>query len=390
MCQYLYAFHRNLFFFLWMLGLFGSGCSPSIPKIPIKGELAGQHIDTTVDSEIARYYLESYLQNNRTNPSFDLKIDQVNHFPMQTLPDREYLTYLARTYSVDFATLYFMKRISESESDHRIVRSFHEIYSKAKHAGDLNYSTFLPQASAYLFLFAPSWLYKTNPYTGADFAKIRKLLDKLGLHSQLIETEESGAVETNAKIIAQELLRLKCLHKRIILISASKSGPEVAQALGEYLSPDQTSHIKAWMNISGVLQGSQLADSALTWPVSWKVRSHFSSKGWDIAGLESVTSKRSRKRFEHLRFPDHLLIINYLGIPLSGNINKPGWKGYLNLRHGGPNDGRTYLLDAIIPGAITIPQFGFDHYLWDPDLDLKVTALLQTLIQYLEPSTCVR
>ena len=159
------------------------------------------------------------------------------------------------------------------------------------------------------------------------------------------------------------------------------------KALSRLLDADQTQHVKAWINIGGVLRGSQLADAALRWPVSWKVRSHFFSKGWDIAGLESVTTARSCKRFEGLKFPEHLLVINYLGIPLSGNINEPGWKGYVTLRKEGPNDGRTLILDAIVPGGVIIPQFGFDHYLWDPDLDLKVAALLQMLMQYFESSS---
>jgi hypothetical protein len=41
----------------------------SIQNIPAAGELAGRRIRTTVDSELARYYLESYLLNQRTGRS---------------------------------------------------------------------------------------------------------------------------------------------------------------------------------------------------------------------------------------------------------------------------------------------------------------------------------
>jgi hypothetical protein len=378
--------HHHTLMFLCALWLLVIGCSPSIPEIPIQGELGGQPINTTVDSDIARYYFENYLQNIKTDSELDTTLDQVHSLPSTTLPDQEALASLSRTYSVDFATLYLMKRILEHESTPHILSTFLETFAMLKRAGDIDPGIFFPEASSYLFLFAPSWLYKTNPYTGADFAKIRKLLDELGLHTQLIDTEESGAVETNARIIAEELFRLQSLDKQIILISASKSGPEVAQALGELLPAEQTSHIKAWLNIGGVLRGSPVADALLRWPTSWNVRSHFSSKGWDITGLESVTTKRSQQRFQRLTFPAHLLIINYIGIPLSGNINEGGWKGYLKLRKKGPNDGRTLILDAIVPGGIIIPQLGFDHYFRDPDMEFKVAALLQTLLQYFAAS----
>jgi hypothetical protein len=45
------------------------GSRSSIPKIPVIGELAGLQIRTTVDSELAKYYLESYLPNKERDRS---------------------------------------------------------------------------------------------------------------------------------------------------------------------------------------------------------------------------------------------------------------------------------------------------------------------------------
>ncbi len=50
--------------------LFLGACS-SIAKIPAKGEFFGEDIETTVDSDMARYYLESYLQGKNENRDMD-------------------------------------------------------------------------------------------------------------------------------------------------------------------------------------------------------------------------------------------------------------------------------------------------------------------------------
>jgi hypothetical protein len=44
----------------------------------VRGIVGGQSIATRVDSEVARYYLETYLAGNRSNPTLDARIDQMN------------------------------------------------------------------------------------------------------------------------------------------------------------------------------------------------------------------------------------------------------------------------------------------------------------------------
>jgi hypothetical protein len=40
------------------------------PRFPVESNFLGETISTTVDSEIARYYLESYLQGSRLNKNY--------------------------------------------------------------------------------------------------------------------------------------------------------------------------------------------------------------------------------------------------------------------------------------------------------------------------------
>jgi hypothetical protein len=45
--------------------------------LPVRGRAGMQTIETRVDSEAARYYLESYLAGERNDAAFDERIDRV-------------------------------------------------------------------------------------------------------------------------------------------------------------------------------------------------------------------------------------------------------------------------------------------------------------------------
>jgi hypothetical protein len=371
------GFTLFIFFICW-------GCTSATTSIPVHGEFAGQKIETTVDSELAKYYLEHYLRNDKTNPELDAIIDQIDQSSNGRLPTREYLKYLSKEFSVDFATIYLAKIILEDKCNKHIQCLFNKEFKKVKLSIKKGDFQLLPISSSYILLFVPSLFYKSQPENGGDFAEPRKVITKIGLENHLIEIEETGTIEENAVLIAKEIISYSHLNKKLILVSASKSGPEVALALDKLLDSQQTHWVKAWLNIGGVLQGSPLADSALCWPKRWFVKLIFLFKGWDFACVESMTTERSRARFKQLNIPKHILVINYIGIPLSGDITIRARDGYLDLQSEGPNDGLVLITDEMAPDSITIAELGLDHYFLDPDINIKTLALARTIINYLE------
>jgi hypothetical protein len=375
---------RTTFYLLGVLFIFGGGCGWSVSQIPVKGEFAGRQVETTVDSEVARYYLQDYLQNRNRNPNLHRIIDQAHRNEEQSPVTRGSLERLSKKFSPDFATLFLAKKILGDESNRRMQSAFDAEVSKEKSGQGKEAVQFSSKITSYVVLFAPGWFYKTDPENAGDFARPRQVLSEIGVETRLIPTDENGTVENNALFISQEILRLKGHQKNIILVSASKSGPEVAQALGELLDPSQTRHVKAWINIGGVLRGSPLADATLRWPKRWFVRLLFLWKGWDFSSVESMATKRSDKRFLEQRIPEHILVINYIGVPLSGQITERAQDGYGSLRDFGPNDGLTLLIDEIVPGSVSILEIGLDHYFRDPDTDLKMVAMARTVVNFLE------
>ena len=139
------------------------------------------------------------------------------------------------------------------------------------------------------------------------------------------------------------------------------------------------------MNLGGILQGSPLIEYLQEWPQSWILQIVLWYKGWDNESLLSMSAEQSRKRFQRLTLPKHILVFNYLGLSLSGELSRFSQDKYPILRSEGPNDGLTLLTDIIVPGSITIVAPKSDHFFnEDPEINIKTIALAQTIIQYLE------
>ena len=90
----------------------------------------------------------------------------------------------------------------------------------------------------------------------------REALQKVGFTCHFVETEDDGPVETNADLVIAAIRARAQSGRRLIIVSASKSGPEVALALTR-LGPAETHHVAAWINAVGALQGTRWPMNAL-------------------------------------------------------------------------------------------------------------------------------
>jgi hypothetical protein len=97
-----------------------------------------------------------------------------------------------------------------------------------------------------------------------------------------------------------------------------------------------------------------------------------------------LTTVRGRQRFDSLRVPEHVLVVNYLGVPLTGSISFWAHRGFSALRKHGPNDGISLLSDMIFPGGVTLADLGNDHFMRGKPIDIITVALALTVIRWLE------
>ena len=346
----------------------------SCAGLPVRGMVGGQTIDTRVDSEVARYYLGSYLAGNHSDAALDERIDRVYQSTDGQLPDRGQLKRLSDDFSVDFAALYFADQIARVPVNRRFRSAFDRAYEYTRKAfpeGQVK----LP--ADYEVLVVPTYLYTRIFAAGADMAVPRAALQKAGLTCYFVETEDDGPVEANADIVAAAIRARAQSGRRLIILTASKSGPEVALALTK-LGPTETRHVAAWINAVGALQGTPLADDRLFPELEYIVGK------LDPLGTESMTTARSRQRFDSFRIPEHLLVVNYFGIPVSGSISFWMRRSYSPMRKYGPNDGNVLLADMIFPGGVTLFDLGSDHFMRNRPLDIATVALAITVIGWLE------
>lgn len=343
---------------------------------PVRGSVGGQTIDTRVDSEVARYYLASYLAGKRDDAALDERIDRVYQRANDSLPNRGELKHLSDDFSLDFASLYLADQIARSPDNRRFRDAFDEARAYARKNLNAGRVRLPARATDFEVIFVPGYLYKRVKMTGADFAVPRAALRRVGLLQHFVETHEDGAVEENAELVAAAIRARAQTGRRLILISASKSGPEVALALTK-LTSAETRQVVAWINAVGALQGTPLADERLLPELEQLIGKV------DIAGMESLTTERSRRRFEAFRVPAHVLVVNYIGIPVTGSISSLGDLGFFSLGKYGPNDGITLLSDSIFPGGVTLAELGLDHFLLDVQMDVTTVALMSTVIGWI-------
>ena len=354
------------------------------PRIQAKGQVAGQEVNTTLDSEIARYYLEECLTGPRVRVCNDRSIREALTMADGLPLSNEVLHDLTEKFSTDFATVYFVERIHRDGFNRRLQEAFRAELAFIR-ANATQQSLGLPEKyQEYLFVFIPGYAYKKDTTTGADFARQRRLLDQAGWRTILIQTEELGTVEENARIVARDLVRLAQQNRPIVLVSASKGSPEVALVLGRELAPVQLKAVRAWVSIGGLLRGSPYADHALKWPMSWAAWLVLLAQGLKPSVIRDLSTLERRPVFERLSFPEHILMIQYVGVPLSGHIEKDVRGRYNALRKMGPNDGLTLLVDEIISAGGVITDIGLDHYYRDREIELKTTALARVVLKELD------
>lgn len=358
-----------------------AGACANLPKThPATAIVDGKPVDLGVDSEVAVYFVESYLAGRRARPDLDAKIDALyREHDDHALPDRDQLKRIADAFSVDFAAIYLADRIARIPANRILRRTYerHLARAAAAHASGADFHI-SPQTFEYEVVFVPGYHYETYPETGADLADPRGALRDAGLETRWIATDEKGSIDANAELIAAYLRRLARAQREIIVISASKSGPEVALALSQ-LSPADARRVKAWINIVGTLQGTPLADEVLGDGLLSGYRDELND-----AGLQSLTTGRSRARYAQVKARENLLTVNYIAIPVTGTVSDRARRTYAILRPYGPNDGLNLLGDVFAPNSVTLMEFGHDHYLVDETIRPRTIALVNTTIQWLE------
>ncbi len=370
-------------FVLPVIALGLCACAP-LARYEVAGTLAGQDVATRVDTRQAAYYLESYLPGRAADPDLATRIDETLAEIDPAPADREGLRQLSRALSTDFATMHFVSRLYADAGNRRMQDRFLELVDELSSASREEIIADLEPYHSYKIVFVPGYAYRSNVANGADFRRQRELLTELGFEPGFIETEELGSVEGNADIVARELRTLAGRHDAIVVVSTSKGGPEVAMALDALRSDPRVGNIKAWISVGGLLRGSPYADRYVGGLKGWFAKWLLRRRGQPPEILENLSTIVRRPAFDELRLPSDVLMLQYVGAPLSGHIGEETRSRYRILRRLGPNDALTLLADELIAGGFVVTEVGLDHYFRAPDIDIRTVALTYAVLDELE------
>ena len=350
------------------------------------GNLPDSDLAALVDSDAARQLLAELLTRRSSgsrSAAEGMTDTRLAHFAaagepvdIPRLPDQARLRQIARETSTDYSALLFAKALTADPKSQAVQAAFDRYFREGSERSTAALTR--PRAFPYTLVFAPSWLHKSHPENGADFAVQRALVDRLGIPQRLLATGESDSVEANAAIIVDSIRTMGCVSGSIVIISASKSGAEAALALTG-LTHAESACVAAWINIAGALHGTPLADAALRPPVKWMARSIFWLSGWSWDALTSLATKPSRRRLEGRRLPEAITVLNIVAVPVSGSVGYQVYAGYQVLESHGPNDGVVLLADTVWPNGINLVALGADHLFLRWRDDAYVMALLRAV-----------
>jgi hypothetical protein len=272
-----------------------------------------------------------------------------------TGPDLDFAQ-LAQTDGLDFATAVLYDRLSRvpanAQFSHR-VRDAHQ--TDRIHADVIG--------------IVPGAFHREHRNTGADGSRVTAIASRLGCHAEVVPTKSCGTLDENARAILGWLKSHD--GRRIALICLSKGGADVKRALALPGAAEAFASVSAWINLSGIVQGTPLIAWLRNRPLRWwAVRLWLCWHGYTARAIEELRHGSGTVLAEWPAVPAHLQIVHVCGFPLARHLAHP-WapRGYARLSPLGPNDGGGILL-ADLPGlpGIVFPIWGADHYLephWD-------------------------
>jgi hypothetical protein len=375
---------RSLRALAWLITLVATSACAPLARFDAAGALAGTQVSTRVDSREAVYYLEEFLPGQASGSEMAARVDAALSEHGRAPTDREQLEALADTLSPDVATLHLVASLYDEPENRRLQDDFQRFVGALTSSPQSEIIATLAPYTRYRVVFIPGYAYRSNPANGADFSRQRTLLRELGFEPTLVETEELGLVDVNTEIVATAIRAEAAEHDNLILVSASKGGAEVAAALSELGDERAIDNVKAWISVGGLLRGSPYADRYLRGIKRWFANFMLRRRGQPPGILEDLSTVVRRPAFDALTLPSSVLMLHYVGAPLSGQIPDETRGRYRLLRRLGPNDGLTLLADELTEKGLVVTEVGLDHYFRADDIDLRTVALMYSVFAELD------
>lgn len=271
--------------------------------------------------------------------------------------DADALVELTRQRGIDWATALLFHRIATSPRHGPFIRRIETL-----RASPLQLEQPLPGV-----LIVPGAYYAEYPHVGGDGRFVREPAAEMGFSSAMVPCRSVAPLAESAACVIATLLA----HDRpVILVSLSKGGSDVKLALRDPRAADAFRRVIAWIDLSGLLEGTPVVDRVLDTPhLRLAASLLFAWKRHDYRFLHDLSARPGAALDFPLQTPAHIRTIHVAGFPMTRHLTTPLLRrNHRRLVPRGPNDGNMLLSGLLTrPGQI-YPIWGADHYLrpsWD-------------------------
>ena len=339
-----------------------------------EGVIAGEWIQANLDSDIAKYTLQTSEHEPTEIQTKRKRLTQ----SINGLPSPIELQHLAENGSTDFASLVYLRALTDEFNNLSWQKKSYALSNNLDSIANKNNIQRLFEK--YHALLIPGWHWKSRSDTGADLKFQRKVLASYGLQSSLVETNEHGSVEENSEIIANSIKEALSLKKSVILISVSKGGADTAFAIGHVLDTNDYPYLKGWLNIGGMISGSTLVELEMNSPAEWLTSIGFSTDT-PLTAVKSLQRDDVSYRSNLINYPNDMTIVNYVAVPFKSNLSTNAKYSYSKLAKYGPNDGAALIHEMLVPETHTVVEIGLDHFMRSLRAMRRAIALLYLIME---------
>ena len=162
----------------------------------------------------------------------------------------------------------------------------------------------------------------------------------------------------------------------------SKGSGDVKRAIQKCGDKPFFKKVLGWYNVGGLQKGSLLVnDINDTCVYKAEARSYFCWNGYNWDGLQSLEVGPGTALDSDLKFPEHMIVINVIAVPLFRHVSNRARPFYEYLIRYGPNDGLTLLAESYLEGAITYPSWRNDHYFRWPIYKYRMMAFMTYMVE---------
>jgi hypothetical protein len=211
-------------------------------------------------------------------------------------------------------------------------------------------------------------------------------VSRQGLPNEIVPVRSFGRLPEQATAIAEWIAARR--EADIVVVSLSKGSAEVKLALHRF--PEAFRSVTAWVNVSGLLYGSEWVRWLLDRTTSrWLARAWCWYWRYPFEAFEQLRRGPGSLLDFDVGVPAHMQTIHLIGLPLKGGLSRLYTRrSFFRLTPLGPNDGMGFMAgDVVRYAGLIYPVWGADHFLGARNLDVQ--DFVRRVLLYLARSHAV-